>query len=236
MSFDLCVWREDRPITAAQALRTYWWLCGDERLTDADEAEFGVEQDERVDAFHSELLRAYPPLEGLETAEADASPWSMTPSHLSGHYVIMMMGFSDAPDVTPVVVELAMRHGLVCYDPQVMRVHNPPDIVNTGGLRMEFCDGGVVNDPCPEDLPELLGQITDRNWWASLDRDPGWFMQVGIGERAGGLPDGVFGLEYREGHTDRHFRVLVRDLDEVLHAFQGYAEGHERWKSAFDWQ
>lgn len=236
MSFDLCAWRENRPITASQALRTYWWLCGDETMADADEAEFGVEVDERVDAFHAELLSTYPPLEGLETAEADASPWSMTPDHLPGRYVITMMGFSDAPDTTPVIIDLAMRHGLVCYDPQAWRVHNPPEIVDTDGLRLEFCDGGIVNDPRPDDLPELLGQITDRNWFAGLERRPGWFMQVGIGERAGGLPDGVFGLEYREGAADRHFRVLLSDPDEVAHAFQGYAEGHERWKTTLDWQ
>ncbi|MEW2354622.1 hypothetical protein [Spirillospora sp. NPDC029432] len=236
MSFDLCVWRENRPITAAQALRTYWWLCGDESMADADESEFGVERDERVDAFHGELLAAYPALEGLETAEADASPWSMTPGHIPGLYVIMMMGYSDAPDVAPAVVELAMRHGLVCYDPQVTRVHNPPEIVDTGVPRMDFCDGGAAADPGPEELPGLLGQLTERNWWASLDRSPGWFMQVGIGERAGGLPDGVFGLEYREGGADRHFRVLLHDFDEVVRAFQGYAEGHESWKTAFDWR
>lgn len=236
MSFDLCVWREHRPITGAQALRTYWWLCDDERLADADEAEFGVEEDERVDAFHTELLSVHPPLEGLETAEADASPWSMTPGHGPGRYVIMMMGFGAARDTAPEIVDLAMRHGLVCYDPQAMRVHNPPDIAGTGGPRLEFCDGGVVDDPRPQDLPGLLGQITGRNWYACLERRPGWFMQVGIGERAGGLPDGVFGLEYREGDAGRHFRVLVRDPGEVAGAFQGYAEGHERWKTALDWQ
>jgi hypothetical protein len=236
MSFDLCVWRENRPITYPQALRTYWWLCGSEELADADESEFGVKADERVDAFHAELISAYPPLEGLSAAEADASPWSMTPGYFSGQCVIMMMGFSDAPNLTPTITELAMRHGLVCCDPQAMRIHNPPEIVDTDGPRLEFCDGGIVNAPRREDLPELLGQLTDRNWFACLERGPGWFMQVGIGERAGGLPGGVFGLEYREGNADRHFRVLVSDLDEVVHAFQGYAEGHERWKSALDWQ
>jgi hypothetical protein len=105
----------------------------------------------------------------------------------------MMMGFSDAPDVTPVITELAMRHGLVCYDPQTMRIHNPPEIVDTDGLRLEFCDGGIVDDPRPDDLPELLRQITDRNWFAGLERRPGWFMQVGIGGgRAGWRVDALF--------------------------------------------
>ncbi|WP_017624639.1 hypothetical protein [Nocardiopsis chromatogenes] len=236
MSFDLGVWRENRPITCPQALRTYWWLCGDERVADADEAEFGVAADQRVDDFHADLLGESPPLEGLAAAEAEASPWSMTPSHLPGLYVITTMGFSAARDVAPVVVELAKMHGLVCFDPQAMRVHNPPETADTDGPRLDFCDGGIVGAPRPDDLPELLGQITHRNWFACLERRPGWFMQVGIGERAGGLPDGVFGLEYREGEADRHFRVLVSDIDEVVHAFQGYAEGHERWKAALDWR
>ncbi|TDC52527.1 hypothetical protein E1281_18930 [Actinomadura sp. KC345] len=236
MSFDLCVWRENHPITGAQALRTYWWLCGSERLGAADESEFTLAHDERVDAFHTELLDAHPPLEGLDTAEAEDSPWSMTPDHMPGSYVIMMMGFSDAPEIAPAVIDLAGRYDLVCYDPQAMRVHNPGEIVDTDGPRLEFCDGGIVNDPRPRDLPDLLGQITDRNWFAVLERRPGWFMQVGIGERAGGLPDGVFGLEYREGDEDRHFRVLLSDPEEVAHAFQGYAEGHDHWKSTLDWQ
>lgn len=228
MSFDLCVWREEHPITGAQALRTYWWMCGDEKVADCDEVGSRVEQDERVDAFHNELLSVYPPLEALEAAAPDASPWSMTPHHVSGLSVIMMMGFADAAEVVPVITEMALRHGLVCFDPQGMRVHNPPEIVDLDGPRLEFCDGGVVNDPRPEELAALLDQITERNWFAILERRPGWFMQVGIGERAGGLADGVYGLEYREGDDNRHFRDLVSDFDAVVQAFQGYAEGHER--------
>ncbi|MDA2814410.1 hypothetical protein O4J56_27435 [Nocardiopsis sp. RSe5-2] len=205
-------------------------------MAEVDQEDLGIETDERVDAFHDDLLSEYPALEGLTTADAEASPWSMTPEHVPGLFVITLMGFSDAPKVAPFVVGLAEAHGLVCFDPQAMRVHNPPDIVAPDVPRLDFCDGGIVADPRPGELPELLGQVDHRNWFARLETRPGWFMQVGVGERAGGLPDGVFGLEYREGSADRHFRVLVPDTDAMVRAFQDYAEGHERWKDALDWQ
>ncbi|MDA2807570.1 hypothetical protein [Nocardiopsis suaedae] len=236
MSFDLGVWRETRPLTSPHALRTYRWLCGDERAADVGREDLGIETDERVDAFRDDLLSEYPPLEGLAEADAEASPWSMTPEHVPGLFVITTMGFSDAPKAAPFIVELAETHGLVCFDPQAMRIHNPEEIVAPDGSRLDFRDGGIVADPRPDELPALLGQVDHRNWFACLETRPGWFMQVGVGERAGRLPDGVFGLEYREGSADRHFRVLVSDPDEMVHAFQGYAEGHERWKDALDWR
>lgn len=90
-----------------------------------------------------------------------------------------------------------------------------------------------MNEPRSEDLPGLLRQISEKNWFACLDVRPGWFVQVGLGERAGGAPDGMYGVEYREGSADRHFRYVTGDFDEVVSAFRGFADGHEDWKAAF---
>ncbi|QVQ50914.1 hypothetical protein J4H86_18905 [Spiractinospora alimapuensis] len=236
MSFDLCVWRENQPVTAARALRTHRWLCDDQRVGDPDWAELSIVADARVDRFHRELMGVYPPLEELGTQAVEASPWSMTPRHEHGLFAVMTMGFAHATAVAPVIVEMALRHGLVCFDPRQGEIHNPPEIVASDGPRLEFRDGGVVNNPHPGALPALLGQVTERNWFAILEHEPGWFMQVGVGEPAGGLDDGVYGLEFREGSEDRHFRVLVSDFGAMARAFQDYVTGDQRWKSVFDWQ
>jgi hypothetical protein len=52
MSFDLAVWRENGPVTAATALQIYEQLC--EGLPDV------VEPDRRVVAFHRELTDRFP--------------------------------------------------------------------------------------------------------------------------------------------------------------------------------
>ncbi|MEU5876051.1 hypothetical protein [Spirillospora sp. NPDC047279] len=227
MSFDLCVWREEHPVTAEQALLKYRWLMGAEEWSGPEPEMF---PDERVGTFHAEILNVYPPLNDVAEGE---SPWSMDPFEMPDNYVSLCMGFSEAQNASPTIIELAMRHGLVCFDPQVSRVHNPPEIVDSDGPHLVFFDGGIVNEPRPEDLPRLLHQITDRNWFAHLDIRPGWYVQAGLGEKAGGAPDGMYGVEYREGSADRHFRYVTGDIDEVVSAFQGFAEGREDWKTTF---
>jgi hypothetical protein len=68
-----------------------------------------------------------------------------------------------------------------------------------------------------------------------MEREPGWFVQVGIGQQAGGVPSGQFALEYREGGSDRHYRTLVASLDDVVTVFEGFAAGDQVWKNAFAW-
>ncbi|SPT57094.1 hypothetical protein [Actinomadura madurae] len=227
MSFDLWVWREEQPVTTDLALHKYRWLTSEEEWS-GPEPEMVV--DDRVGAFHTEILSVYPRLEDIAEGE---SPWSLSPSLVPDNYVAMCMGHSAARDAGPVIVETAMRHGLVCFDPQVVRVHNPPEIVDSDGPHLVFFDGGTVNEPRSEDLPRLLRQIDDKNWFACLDVRPGWYVQVGLGRRAGGAPDGMYGVEYREGSADRHFRHVTDDFDKVVNAFQGFAGGGEDWKADF---
>jgi hypothetical protein len=147
----------------------------------------------------------------------------------------MTVSWSRAQEVAGLVLALAAECGLVCFDPQASVVHNPPGQPPVGGLRLEFCDGGVVERPEPAVLGTLLQAISPRNWYACLESRPGWFVQVGIGPNAGSIPSGMFALEYREGSPERHQRTLVASLDEVVTAFEGFASGDPVWKDAFSW-
>lgn len=226
MSFDLYIWREQHPITAEHANT----IC-QELAEGRDDA---VEPDTRVLAFHQELTDQFPDLESLSDEELESSPWNMNPDATSSR-VILCMGWSSADEVSQLILELADRHGLVCFDPQGGQIHNPTQALTAGGLRLEFCDGSQINDPSREDLRVHVQRLSAKNWYAVLERRPGWFVQVGIGPFAGNVPPGKFALEYCEGAPDRHYRVLVDNLDDVLALFEGFATGDEAWKTAYSW-
>ena len=77
--------------------------------------------------------------------------------------------------------------------------------------------------------------MSRANFYASLEREEGWFVQVGIGERAGNVPNGMFALEYREGDADSHQRVVVGRLDDAVDLFGDFADGRDAFKSRFGW-
>jgi hypothetical protein len=225
MSFDLYVWREAQPMTAEQAERVYHQLA---------EGRTGIaEPDDRVQAFHQELTTRFPDLEDLSEEEIEASPWSMSPE-LTPTCVITTIMWPRAQELTAFMIDLAGRHGLICYDPQERHVHNPTEIVVDEDLHLQFCDGSTVNSPNSEDLRQLLQRISPQNWYAYLERQPGWFVQVGIGQNAGNVPPGQFAIEYREGENG-HYRTLVTSLDDVATLFEGFAADDQTWKTAFPW-
>jgi hypothetical protein len=233
MSFDLYVWREVQPITAERASRVHGQLAGGH--TDL------VEPDPRVDAFYRELIARFPPLEDLSDEELDSSPWSVSPGDAGRYpgmplrYVGASIRWSRAQDVSAHMVHLAKRHGLVCFDPQAGRVHNPAEPAPAGGARLTFCDGSAVEDPSPADLRPLLRRLSARNWYAVLERQSGWFLQVGVGPNAGGVPPGQFALEYQEGAIDRHYRAVVGSVDDVAAVFEAFATGADLRTAGVTW-
>jgi len=226
VSFDLYVWGSPHPVTAEQAERICYELAAGNSSS--------VGADGRVQGFAQELLGRFPALESLAGVELEASPWSMTPE-ISASHVIMTISWSRAREVAEFVLALAAGRGLVCFDPQASIVHDPPGQALGGGLRLEFCDGGVVDRPDPAALGTLLQALSLRNWYACLESGPGWFVQVGIGPNAGNVPAGKFALEHREGAPERHRRTLAASLDDVVAAFEGFASGDPAWKDSFSW-
>jgi hypothetical protein len=117
MSFDLGVWREDGPVTAESA--------GDKYEQFAEQEPPDGEPDPQVAAFYQEITGRFPELHDLADEDVDSSPW-MDDLDLSPDGLFMRIAFSRTEEMAPYVIELAAKHGLVCYDPQEEAVHNPP--------------------------------------------------------------------------------------------------------------
>jgi hypothetical protein len=227
VSFDLYVWGSPSPVTAGQAGRICQELAAGNTSS--------VSADERVQGFAQELLGRFPALESLPDDEVETLPWSMTPE-ISDSHVVMTISWSRAQEVAEFALGLAATRGVVCFDPQTSVVHNPPPgSAAASGLRLQFCDGSVVDRPDPAALGTLLQTLSSGNWYACLESRPGWFVQVGIGPNAGNVPAGKFALEYREGAAERHYRTLAANLADVVAAFEGYAYGDPAWKESFSW-
>lgn len=226
MSYDLYLWHGPQPVTAQQAMT----ICHQLARSQNDL----VVPDAAVLTFHRELIKRFPPLETLGDDGIDDSPWTMSPDATAGR-AILCMGLSRASKIGPFILELARRHRLVCFDPSTGVVHNPPPARPHGSLLLASCDGSMALDPGPEDLRSQLGRLSQANFYACLEREEGWFVQIGIGQRAGNVPDGKFALEYREGAPDRHYRMIADSLDDAVSLFEDFAAGRNSYKTAFAW-
>jgi hypothetical protein len=146
----------------------------------------------------------------------------------------MTITWSRAAEMAKTVRELADRHGLICYDPQ-SGATNHPDFAHTGQrLSLTSCNGSTSINPRPARIEQTLRQISGDNWFVIMERDDNWWIQVGSGARAGTQP-GWYALERSDGSVEDHYRTTVSDLNEVIKAFQQYAEGDESWTRRFAW-
>lgn len=223
VSFDLYLWASPSPVTAGQADT----IC--HRLAEGDQS--ATTPDPRLLEFASELTARYPRLE--DVASPEDSPWNMSPD-VTPKRVILCMGFSQAPEISPGILELAGRHGLVCYDPQARQVHHPAQVTPAGTLRLESCDGGRAVGPGTGEIERQVRRLSPANWYAWLEREEGTYIQAGLGPSAG-APEGKYALEYREGSPEQHYRALADTLDDIAAAFTGFASGEDGWKSARNW-
>ncbi|MEZ0075605.1 hypothetical protein [Planotetraspora sp. GP83] len=147
MSFELGVWWEAFPITEEEASLKYAAWCrgersrGDRRRGDGATAEPRFE----VAAFYEELTSDFP---DLTADNYGSSPWS-TPLTVGADFVLMSMVFPRAGEVCRVVQELAVRHGLVCFDPHGESVRAPTGIT--------MADGSLIVGPDAEAISRRLG-------------------------------------------------------------------------------
>src|ERR1017187_6406166 len=116
MSFDLGVWYSDEPLTDEDAGDLYVKLC--------EQRWIPVEESAAVDAFYAELTSRYPEIDSIPEEELENCPWSCAHDR-SGLHVLMAITWSRCVEIAPVVLKVAARHGLVCYDPQESKVHLP---------------------------------------------------------------------------------------------------------------
>jgi hypothetical protein len=121
MSCDLGVWFPHNRLSNREANDLYGRLC------DGDIS--GVQPNPAVDAFYAELTARHPEIESVPADridDHDYCPWSCAIDRSPGH-VIMSCVWSKADDVTALVHDLALTHGLAVYDPQSDRITYPGD-------------------------------------------------------------------------------------------------------------
>jgi hypothetical protein len=78
-----------------------------------------------IEAFYSELCRTYPEIDSLPEDLVDESPFSCAHDRSGLHVVIAISYGERTRPVAQYIVELAEKHGLVCYDPQGPDVYFP---------------------------------------------------------------------------------------------------------------
>jgi hypothetical protein len=162
---------------------------------------------DRIAAYVAALLDRYPDLSADDDEDAeDGSPWSTSPllGEASGPLVYFPMVYSRAERASAWAAELASQHGLNCSDPQRRQLRSEPIEAWMFELRSER--GRSFRDPDAEAIGRVLVRLSKDNYYAVLNRADGWYVQVGVGERAGTRP-GWYVLERREGSPDSHFRT-----------------------------
>ena len=145
MSLKLAVWHTEKAISEKEAEGVYQKLYEQQRVP--------IEQHVDVYAFYNELTARYPEIDMLAEEDIDASPWASSLDR-SGFHVIMFILEDRAEEVIPVVLELAERFGLICFDPQSKKVHLPSHLrpvaagpKGSGSLHIVRTDDG---EPLPE--------------------------------------------------------------------------------------
>jgi hypothetical protein len=121
MSYDLAVWYPGHRLSDKEALEQYFDLC--------DQKVDGLRPHSSVDAFYLELSAIHPEIDDVPEDKLDDvtfSPWSIAHDR-SDRHIIMCCVWSQADHVHELVLELAKKHGLAVFDPQLTKIHYPYD-------------------------------------------------------------------------------------------------------------
>jgi hypothetical protein len=113
--FGCAVWIDARVLTHKEAAKHYAGLL---------EAKAPQEFSRSVYAFFIDLTRRYPEPDELNDEELNSCPWACA-LDLSGESVLMALTQDRYAEVFPVILELADKYGLVCFDAQNTIVHLP---------------------------------------------------------------------------------------------------------------
>ncbi|NBO19033.1 MAG: hypothetical protein EBV03_07395 [Proteobacteria bacterium] len=119
MSFDLCVFYTVKPHTNAEALKRYIAYCEEGDLKPY------IEPSPKISEFVKELTALHPQIDDTPEDGLDECPWSIAFDLSEGH-VIMPMVWSKADETQKIIVELAKKHDLVCFDPQNTKIITAP--------------------------------------------------------------------------------------------------------------
>ncbi|MFN3168779.1 MAG: hypothetical protein ACE37H_17120 [Phycisphaeraceae bacterium] len=116
MSYDLAVWRSEIPYTDQEAGETYVALCEDN--------DSAFERCRAIQLFYEELTLIYPEIDSLsdeDTDDTDLCPWSNEIDRYAGALILCCV-YSKSETVHQKVLELAEKHQLSVFDPQIGKV------------------------------------------------------------------------------------------------------------------
>src|SRR5215472_10547405 len=111
MSYDLAVWKGDRP--AADEAGTKHFLEQIVPLLETYDPHNPVPPTPRIRAYMEALLARWPDID-----QDEYSPWSTSPltNEAIGSFAYFPMVYSKAEETSAFCADLAQQHGLVCYD------------------------------------------------------------------------------------------------------------------------
>ena len=121
MSYDLAIWFPNQVLSDEQALKQYYELC-DENIS-------ALIPHPSIGRFYLELYRIHPEIDDVpedKLGDFDFSPWSVA-HDLSDRHLMLSCVWSHADYVHDLVLNLAQKHGLAVFDPQLIKIHYPTD-------------------------------------------------------------------------------------------------------------
>ncbi|HKN36915.1 MAG TPA: hypothetical protein VJX16_27030 [Terriglobales bacterium] len=122
MSYKLAVWHSERAISSKEAAELFAKLYEHRKVP--------LEQHIDVYSFYNELGARYPEVDMVAEEDLDGCPWACAHER-SGAHVILSMLDDKSTEVLPTILELAEKHGLVCFDPQANKVNLPSHLQST---------------------------------------------------------------------------------------------------------
>jgi uncharacterized protein len=115
----LAVWYSRTAVSSSKAAAFYEDLLDEKRVPLGEEVQ--------VYAFYNELCSRYPENEMLGEEALEDSPWCCAHER-SGIHVLMTVRQEQSAETIPVILELAQKNGLVCFDPQSKMVLLPAEL------------------------------------------------------------------------------------------------------------
>jgi len=131
--YDVAIWAGPPPLNDASAEEEF-----ERRIEILEDGDQRSPASPALEAFLDELLSLLPRLGG---ANDGASPWNTgpEPGDISGDFAYLTMTFPGARAALDTIIEVARRHRVVCFDPQLAAVLEPPGgtnpASNPSGLR-----------------------------------------------------------------------------------------------------
>lgn len=129
------------------------------------------------------------------------------------------------------LLEIAAKHDLVCYNPQWPGVTYPPRIAAMPHLRLTTENWTLIDNPTPDQIARTLEALNVAdNSFAILEITDTTYLQAAL------QAHGSYIVEYQEGSVDQHFQATVTDLTSLASMFSDYADSNEQWKSQRTWK